>query len=133
MNPQISKSKAVLDHFVATQETREAHRLLEEDECALEQCVSRLYLQVLDEGCREAAELAAKELLSVRVGAQRLLETLLVKVGNAVGGWAVMKVVMMMMMMMIVLDGDEAVFIKLKFFFVWHCLRLFQTVSVRTE
>jgi hypothetical protein len=65
---------------MVTQETRAGHRELEDDDSALEVCAALLYLEVLELGCREAAELAAKELLSVRVGAQRLLETLVVKV-----------------------------------------------------
>ena len=49
--------------------------------------MTMIYLEVLDEGCREAVELAAQELLSVRVGAQRMLESMLVKVGEGgVGG-----------------------------------------------
>lgn len=79
-HPEVSKSKALLDHFVATQETRERHCEREEDRSVLELCAGLVYWEVIEEGCRDAAVLAAQELVSVRVGAQRLLETLLVKV-----------------------------------------------------
>lgn len=65
---------------MATQETRAEHRSLEDDDSVIVALANIIYLEVLDEGCAEAVKLAAKELLSVRVGVQRLLESLVVKV-----------------------------------------------------
>lgn len=65
-----------------SQESRAAYTAVDEDNSAFDSCASLIFLEVLNEGCQEVAELAAKELLSVRVGAQRLLEALLVKVIN---------------------------------------------------
>ena len=63
-----------------TQASRSEYVAHEEDINAIDACVGILFLEILDDACREVAELAAKEILSLRVGAQRLLETLLVKV-----------------------------------------------------
>lgn len=95
--PQISKSKALLEHFVATQDSRAQHRELEEDDWAWEEGATFVFLTVLEEACQEAAEQVAKELLSVRVGAQRMVETLLVQV----------RVVVIMMVINIVLMSER--------------------------